>query len=176
MRATHRTPAKLDENGLYQKAVALLAVRGRSELELRRTLARRATQPPALEAALARLRDHGYLDDARLAASFSLYQKDVARHGRMRALRDLRARGVKAEVAEKAVKQTYAGSSEDALLRAHLRAKRVRPPQDVRQAASLCRKLLRAGFSPAACQRALRSWKLDPEWIEQLSEMQEESE
>lgn len=176
MRAKRRTSAKLDEDALYQKAVALLAVRGRSEVELRRVLGRRATEPSALAAALARLRDHGYLDDARLAASFSLYQKEVARHGRMRALRDLRARGVNAAVAENAVQQIYAGSSEDALLRAHLRAKRVRPPQDVRQAASLCRKLLRAGFSPAACQRALKAWKLDPEWMEQLGEMQEESE
>ncbi|MGH9412595.1 MAG: regulatory protein RecX [Terriglobales bacterium] len=168
-----RPTAKLDTEGLYQKAVSLLAVRGRSEVELRRTLGRRAVAPEALEDALARLREHGYLDDARLAASFSVYQKDIARHGRMRTMRELRLRGVGAEVAEKAVKQAYSGSSEDGLLRAHLRAKRIRPPEDVRQAAGLCRKLLRAGFSAAACQRALKAWKLDPEWIEELGNMEE---
>ncbi|MGH9487215.1 MAG: regulatory protein RecX [Terriglobales bacterium] len=170
-----RPPQKLDGDDLYRKAVSLLARSGRSEAELRRALARRATAPAELDAALARLRDHGYLDDARLAASFTLFQKDVARHGRLRTLRDLRARGVSTAIAEAAVRHTYAGSSEDALLRAHLHAKRLRPPQDLRQAASLCRKLLRAGFSSAACQRALRAWKLDPDWIDALAAPEEES-
>ncbi|MGH9466618.1 MAG: regulatory protein RecX [Terriglobales bacterium] len=171
-----RVVSQLDGEQLYQKAVRLLGARGRSEAELRRNLGRRAQGPEALEAALARLREHGYVDDARLAAGFALYQKDVARHGRARTLRDLRARGIAAEVAEAAVRTGYAGTSEDALLRAHLKAKRVHPPADLRQAASLCRKLLRAGFSPAACQRALRTWKLDPEWLEELANEAEEQE
>lgn len=171
-----RTPAQLDAEALYQKAVALLAARARTEAELRRALRSRAADPEDLEAAIVRLRGHGYLDDARLAAGFTLFQKDVVRHGRQRALRDLRARGVSAALAETAVRQGYAGSNEDALLRAHLRAKRLSPPADLRQAARLCRQLLRAGFSPAACQRALRAWKLDPEWIDTLAVPEEEVE
>ncbi|MGH9475510.1 MAG: regulatory protein RecX [Terriglobales bacterium] len=171
-----RVPAKLDSEALYQKAVRLLAARPRSEAELRRALRARAAAAAEVETAITRLRDHGYLDDARLAAGFALYQKDVARHGRLRTLRDLRARGVSAAVAEQAVRKGYAGSSEDALLRAHLHAKRLRPPEDVRQAASLCRRLLRAGFSAAACQRAMRAWKLDPDWIETIAAPEEEPE
>lgn len=171
-----RAPAKLDGDALYQKAVKLLAMRGRSEIELRRTLRPRAVSPADLETALMLLRDHGYLDDARLAASYALYQKDVVRHGRLRTLRDLRARGVSAAIAEQAVHQGYAGTNEDTLLRQFLRRKRVKPPQDARQAAGLCGKLLRAGFSAAACQRALKAWKLDPEWMDQLADMSEESE
>ncbi len=176
MRTTRREAAKLDGEALYQKAVRLLAARGRSEVELRRALRPKAASPADMEAALLRLRDHGYLDDRRLAAGFTLYQREIVRHGKMRALCDLRARGVSAGIAEEAVQNGYAGTNEDTLLRSFLRARRVKPPADIRQAASLCRKLLRAGFSPAACQRALKAWKLDPEWIQQLGEMQEESE
>ncbi|MGN6592664.1 MAG: hypothetical protein ACTHJX_07190 [Terriglobales bacterium] len=168
--------APLDADGLYARAVQMLARRSRTEAELRRSLRPRAATPAALSAALERLREHHYLDDARVAAGFALYARDVARHGRGRVLRDLRARGVAAAVAEAAVSRGFSGSSEDALLRAHLRAKRVRRPEEARQAAALYRRLLRAGFSPAACLRALRAWKLDAEWLEMLETMEEESE
>jgi regulatory protein len=167
---------RLDADGLYARAVQLLARRSRVEAELRRTLRPRAATAAALDAAIARLHEHHYLDDARVAEGFALYSREVARHGRGRVLRDLRARGVAAPVAEAAVTHGFAGSNEDTLLRAHLRAKRVRRPEDVRQAAGLYRRLLRAGFSPPACLRALRAWKLQPEWLEMLEAMEEEPE
>lgn len=161
-----RAAAPLDADGLYQHAVRALARRGRSEFELRRLLRPRMASPAALEAALARLRDHGYLDDGRFAAARAAWEMEVQRHGRARALRDLRARGVAPEVAARAVEAGYRGSREPALLRAWIRKKRLAPPRDPRQAASHFRKLRLAGFSAPACLAALRSWKLDPEWIE----------
>lgn len=135
----------------------------------------RARSAAALAAALAQLREHGYLNDARMAESAAAFQKDVARHGRARALRDLRARGVAATVAESAVERVYGSSGsglssadEDALLRAYIQKKRLQRPQELRQAASLFRKLLVAGFSPDACRRSLRAWRLDGAWIEAL--------
>src|SRR6185312_5788106 len=122
---TGEVAAPLDADGLYARAVQLLARRSRVEAELRRTLRPRASSAAALEAAIERLREHHYLDDARVAAGFALYAREVARHGRGRVLRDLRARGVAAPVAEAAVTHGFAGSNEDTLLRAHLRAKRV---------------------------------------------------
>ncbi len=166
-------PAALDAEELYAAAVRALAQRGHTEAELRRKLGRRAAAADALEAALARLRDHGYLDDARVAESYTRFQKEVRHHGRLRVLRELRARGVAAAAAEAAVRRQFPAAGEDALVRAFLRSKRLARPQDERAAARLYRKLLTAGFSPAACGRCLRAWKLQPEMVEMLESMQE---
>lgn len=163
--------ARLDADALYARAVIALGRRGHTEVELRRKLAPRAASPDALEAALARLRDHGYLDDARLAESYTQFQKDVRHHGRLRVVRELRARGVTAAAAEAAVRRQFpaAGAAgEDTLVRAYLRSKRLERPEDARDAARLYRKLMTAGFSPAACGRCLRAWRLDPEMIDAL--------
>jgi regulatory protein len=168
--------AELDAEGLYALAVRALARRGHSEAELRRKLAARAAAAGAIEAAMARLRDHGYLDDARLAESYARFQKEVRHHGRLRVTRELRARGVAAATAEAAVRRQFpaAGAAgEDALVRAYVRSKRLQRPEDARAAARLYRKLLTAGFSPAACGRCLRAWRVDAAMIEALESMQE---
>ena len=175
-----RPPEKLDAEGLYQKAVRALARAGRTELEIRRLLRTRARAGAEgagdIQSVIARLRDHGYLDDQRLAQAVANYQKEVVRHGRGRVLRDLKARGVAPELATAAVERNYPnweGTNEDALLRALVRKKRWKRPEDLRQAASLYRKLLLAGFSSAACQRCLRAWRVDAEWLEKLEQAQE---
>ncbi len=175
-----RPPAQLDAGGLYEKAVRALARRGRSEVELRRLLKPRAARADDVEAVLSRLREHGYLDDARLAQTVAGYQKEVLYHGRARAARDLRARGLAPEVADQAVAAAYAedgggAGGEDALLRAYVRKKRLRRPEDLRQAASLYRKLRTAGFSGGAAQRGLRAWKLNPEWLELIESSEDET-
>ena len=164
----------LDADALYEKAVRSLAQRGRSESELRRRLGPRATTTAALDAALERLRDHGYLDDARLAHSAAAYQKEGLRHGRSRALRELQERGLAPALAVAAVEAAYVGENEDALLRAYAKKKRLRRPEELRQVASLYRKLRLAGFSSAACQRCLRAWRIEPAWLERLEESAEE--
>ena|SRR6185312_7298085 len=167
-----RRPVQLDGEGLYETAVKSLARRGRSEAELRRLLGARALVAADIDATLARLRDHGYVDDARLAGNLANHQREVERHGRTRALRELRARGIAPALADAAVRRDFAGSDEDALLRAFARKKRLRRPEDMRQAASLYRKLLLAGFSSAACQRCLRAWKLNPDWLDALESVE----
>ncbi|MGH9394966.1 MAG: hypothetical protein ACRD1E_12405 [Terriglobales bacterium] len=144
---------------------------------MRKLLRPRAQGNEAVEAVLARLREHGYLDEARMAATRAAFEREVEHHGRTRALRDLRARGVGAELAQAAVAAAYGpsgdGASEDTLLRAFLRKKRVQRPQGLPQAASLYRKLLQAGFSPAASQRCLRGWGMDCEdWAMEIEEVE----
>src|SRR6185437_8411826 len=140
---------KLDEEGLYEKAVKALARRERSTAEVKK-----------------RLRDHGYLDDARMAAARASYQHEIEHHGRERALRDLRMRGVGESVAKKAVEGAYGAPGdagrEDRLLRAYLKKKRVKAPTDLKSAASVYRKLVMAGFSGEASRRFLKKW----EWEE----------
>lgn len=165
-----RASVPLDAEGLYQQAVRVLARRERSEQELRQRLLPRAVSAAALEQALERLRTHGYLDDTRLAQAAAAQQKDGLRHGRLRALRELQSRGLAPGLAETAVAAAYARGSEDAQLRAYLQKKRLQRPEDMRHAASLYRRLRMAGFSGAACQRALRAWRVDTEWLEALDE------
>ncbi|MGH9519104.1 MAG: hypothetical protein ACRD2D_05615 [Terriglobales bacterium] len=159
---------RLDEEALYQKAVQALARRDRSEREMRQWLRPRAATAAAIEAVVARLRDHGYLNDARMAVHRAAYDAEVNRHGSERALRNLRARGVAAPLAAQAVAQSYRGRNENAQLRAYLRKKRIAAPHDPRRTAQVFRRLRLAGFSTAACTAALRAWKLDPEWIEAI--------
>ena len=157
---------KLDEEGLYEKAVKALARRERSTAEVKKLLRPRAASGEAVEAAIARLRDHGYLDDARMAAARASYQHEIEHHGRERALRDLRMRGVGESVAKKAVEGAYGAPGdagrEDRLLRAYLKKKRVKAPTDLKSAASVYRKLVMAGFSGEASRRFLKKW----EWEE----------
>jgi len=165
---------------LYQKAVAALARRSRSEVEVRRLLLRRAI--PGEEGAamvasvIGRLRDHGYLDDRRFAGHYALWQKEGEAHGRARVRRELKARGVDAEIAEAAIEEQFGETDEEELIRTFLRRRRIKLPENPRQAANLFRKLLMAGFSSSASIRCLKQWKVNPEWVEELSGMEIEGE
>lgn len=160
--------SRLDADGLFALAVRALARRPRSVAEVRRLLSARAASPGSVDAVLTRLREHRYLDDRRLAEGVVLYQKEVERHGRARVLRDLQRRGIGAAVAAAAVAGGYDGAPEEALLAAYIRKKRQLRPPDWPAAARLYRGWLRAGFSPAAAQAALRRWRVDPDWLQEL--------
>ncbi len=81
------------------RALALLSRRAYTEAELRKKL---ADYPEAeVEAALARLRAWGYLDDQALAEAF--VRGRAGRYGRYRLARDLLARGVPEALVEELV-------------------------------------------------------------------------
>lgn len=172
---SRKPPAPLDEDGLYQKAVAALARRSRSEVEVRRLLQRRALPgedgAAMITAVLGRLRDHGYLDDRRFAGHYALWQKEGEAHGKARVRRELRARGVDTEIAEAAIDEQFGDSDEESLIRNFLHRKRLKLPENPRQTANLFRKLLMAGFSPGPVLHCLRTWKVNPEWVEELSQV-----
>ena len=168
--AFQRSTTRLDADGLYAKAVAALARRSRSAAEVRKLLLPRAATPEALDDALSRLRDHGYLDDRRFAESYARFQLDTQKHGRQRVTRDLRARGVSDALLTPAVRTAYAGQDDERLIRAFIAKKRLKRPENIRQAATLYRRLLVAGFSAPAVQQGLRKWKVDAAWVELLAE------
>ncbi|MHB8733981.1 MAG: regulatory protein RecX [Terriglobales bacterium] len=172
--AFQRSTVRLDADGLYAKGVAALARRSRSAAEIRKLLLPRAVGDADLEDALARLRDHGYLDDRRFAESYARFQLDTEKHGRQRVTRDLRARGVSDAVVAPAVRTAYAGHDDERLIRAFIAKKRLKRPENIRLAASLYRRLILAGFSPSAVQQSLRRWKVDPEWVELLADAEME--
>jgi len=121
-----------------------------------------------VELIIVRLKDHGYLNDARYAAAYSSYRRDSEKFGRARVVSDLKAKGVHGEVIEKAVASAYDDVKEEELARAYLRRKRLQKPQDQRQSARIFRNLMRAGFRPGTIFTILKKWDVDDETLTAL--------
>src|SRR3974377_805377 len=105
-------PAPLEYSALMDHAVRTVTGRGLAISELRRKLARRAAQREDVDRVLAALKDAGALNDQRFAESFAASRLENRGFGRMRVLRDLRARQVPPRLAEEAVKSAYGGTDD----------------------------------------------------------------
>lgn len=167
-------PRRTDsEDELYQYAVGALARRMRSVAELKRLLRPRVEAETEygqtlVELVIRRLKDQGYLNDTRYAAAYSSFRRDNERFGRRRVITDLKAKGVHAEVIEKAVDAAYLDINEEQLARQYLRRKRLAKPKDQRQAARIFRQLVRAGFGSKVIFAILKKWDVDEETLSAL--------
>ena len=165
------------EDELYQYAVGALGRRMRSTAELKRLLRRRVEGETEygqtlIELVIRRLKDQGYLNDAKYAAAYSSFRRDNERFGRMRVITDLKTKGVHGEVIEKAIADTYDEVNDEKQAREYLRRKRLVKPKDQKQAARVFRQLLRAGFGLKTIFAILKKWDVD---AETLSELENES-
>lgn len=169
-------PRKLfTEAELYDYAVGALARRSRSVAELKRLLRNRVEADTEfgktlVELIIVRLKDQGYLNDAKYATAFSSYRRDNEKFGRMRVVNDLKAKGVHGEVIEKAVSSVYEDVKEETLARAYLRRKRLQKPKDrdQKQTARIFRNLTRAGFGSRTIFAILKKWDIDEEVLTEL--------
>ena len=169
-------PRKLfTETELYEYAVGALARRMRSVAELKRLLRNRVEADTEIgktlvELIVVRLKDQGYLNDAKYAAAFSSYRRENEKFGRMRVVNDLKAKGVHGDVIEKAVSSVYDDVKEDNLARDYLRRKRLQKPKerDRKQAARIFRQLMRAGFGSKTIFTILKRWDVDEEMLTEL--------
>src|SRR5579872_6426998 len=104
---------KLDTEGaLYEYALGALGRRMRSVAELKRLLRQRVDLETEIgrtlvELVTRRLKDQGYLNDAKYAAAYSSFRRDNEKFGRRRVITDLKTRGVHPEVIAKAVDTVY---------------------------------------------------------------------
>src|SRR6202030_2394556 len=136
-------PRKTDsEDVLYEYAVGALARRMRSVAELKRLLRPRVESDTEygrtlVELVIRRLKDQGYLNDAKYAAAYSSFRRDNEKFGRRRVVTDLKVKGVHGEVIEKAVASVYDEVTEEKQARDYLRRKRLEKPQDQKQAARI---------------------------------------
>ena len=133
-----------------QHAVKLLAVKPRSIAELReRLLEKEWTTEEAVDAALDKLKEYGYLNDERFAFGFASYRVRERPIGRQRLARDLHMKKVPREMADEALNLVYAETSEEELItRAIEKRTRLRGRPTTRQETkSLFDHLLRLGFS-----------------------------
>lgn len=129
------------DRSAWDRAVELLRRRDRSEAQLRAHLVAAAVADNEVEAVIARLHAHHYLDDVRYAVHVA--ERLAARgHGSERARRDLDHAGVAADVIEAAIAQFY--GAEDDLARQALA--RFPEPRSDRERARAARFLHGRGF------------------------------
>jgi regulatory protein len=163
------------EEELYTYAIGALGRRMRSIAELKRLLRQRVEAESEygqtlVELIIRRLKDAGYLNDARYAAAYSSFRRDNEKFGRRRVITDLKVKGVHGEVIEKAVDTAYEDINEEKQARAYLRRKRLQKPKDKKQAARIFRQLMRAGFGSKTIFSILKKWDVDQEMLGALEE------
>jgi regulatory protein len=163
------------ETDLYEYALGALARRMRTVAELKRLLRKRVDAESEIgktlvELVVRRLKDRGYLDDAKYAAAYSAFRRDNEKYGQRRVITELKSKGVVAEVLEKAVAASFREVDEEKQAREYLRRKRLEKPKDKKQAARVFRQLIRAGFAPKIIFKILRNWDVDEETLSTFEE------
>ena len=149
-RAAHPLDPEKVRARTLQRAIKLLAAKPRSVAELReRLLEKPWTNETAVEAALVKLQEYGYLNDESFAFGFAsarVRQKPV---GRQRLARDLQLKKVAPETAREALDLVFAATPEEELIDRAIE-KRIRlrgRPASRAETKSLFDHLLRRGFS-----------------------------
>jgi len=161
-RTSPKPKAFLNEEGLYNYAVKALGRRMRSESELRRLMKLRVEPGERGEAVIgavvARLRDHGYLNDAAFAETFARLRQENEKLGRQRVRQQLQQKGVDGELIAETLEARYGETDEEALAREHLERRHIRKPEDEKETARVMRRLVAAGFSTGTIYKILRQW------------------
>lgn len=142
-------PAKARER-VFQRAGKLLAAKARSVEELReRLLEGRGATGPIVDTVIERLREYGYLNDARYAQNYASLRVQQRPIGRQRLERDLRMKKIDKRTVDVALDQVFEVTPEEDLIDRAI-AKRIRlrgRPQTRAEAKKLFDHLLRQGFA-----------------------------
>jgi regulatory protein len=168
----------LNQGGLYDYAVKSLGRAMRTEADLRRLMQRRAEPgeqgEAAIAAAITRLREHGYLNDAVFAETYARLRQENDKLGQRRVKQDLQQKGVAGELIAETLEARYAQSNEEALAREHLERKRLRKPENEKETARIMRRLVAAGFSTGVIYKILRQWDVPDETLAALENLEDE--
>jgi len=162
---------RLAGDALWSYALKILAGRAHSTGEMREKLRRRAERAGDVDDILARLKEHGYLDDRRYAEGYAASRLSNEKLGRGRVIRDLRQHRVAASLAEQTVHKVYQGVDEAALIEDWVRKKyrlatREGLFQEQKDLASAYRRLLHAGFQTGEIVRVLKRFARDPDLLD----------
>ena len=176
-----RVKTEYNEPLLYDYAIGALGRRMRSVNELRMLLRRKVADRSEygtvlVETVLARLREQKLLNDAQFAEIFSAYRRDDKKFGKRRVVNELRTKGIKADVIDTALSETYAEVDEEQQAREYLLRKRIKQPTDQKQTARVFRGLMGAGFSAKIIFGILKHWNVKDEIITALDDAGDEIE
>jgi regulatory protein len=171
----------LPSEALWTYALKCLSGRAHSAGELKEKLRRRAERVADVDDILARLKEHGYLDDRRFAESFATARLSNEGLGRTRVIQDLRQRRVAPSLAEKTVRHVYEGVDDEALIEEWIRkkyrmAQRDGLFQEDKDMAAAYRRLLRAGFRTGEIVRVLKRFAKNPDLLDTFEPPPEELE
>jgi regulatory protein len=133
-----------------------------------------ASGEAAVQAARARLKEHGYLNDQSFAETYTRLRQENEKLGARRVRQDLHRKGVRAEVVEEAVAARYGETDEETLAREHLERKRIKKPENEKETARVMRRLVAAGFSTGTIYKILRQWEVDEETLAGLENLEAE--
>ena len=135
---------------VFQRAAKLLAAKPRSVAELReRLLEGRGATKPVVDSVIERLREYGYLDDARFAHSYASLRVQQRPVGRQRLQRDLWLKKVDKKTVDEALDLVFEATPEEQMIdraiekRIRLRGK----PTTRADAKKFFDHLLRQGFA-----------------------------
>ena len=171
--------AFLNESGLYEYAVKALGRLMRTEAELRRLMHQRVETGPrgdeVVNRVLARLKEHGYLNDQSYAETFARLRQENEKFGRRRVRQALSQKGVSQKIVQQVVDESYAKTNEEALARQYLERKRIRKPANEKETARVMRRLVTAGFSTGVIYKLLRQWDVPEEELTVLENLGDET-
>lgn len=167
-----KKPEPLTEAALYEYAVNALGRRMRTVAELTRLMRQRVehgeTGQAKISDVIARLKDHGYLNDADYAANYARLRQENASFGKRRVRQDLTVKGVNSELIDTTLDAAYENINEEALARRHLERKGVKQPTNDKEAARVMRMLIRAGFSTGVIYAILKRWNISEDALSAL--------
>ncbi|MGD0682589.1 MAG: regulatory protein RecX [Terracidiphilus sp.] len=150
----------------------------RTEADLRRLMKTRVEPgergDAMVAAALARLREHGYLDDAAFAETYARLRQQNEKLGERRVRNDLKQKGVHGDLIAETLEARYGQTNEEALAREHLARRRLRKPENAKETARVMRRLVGAGFSTGVIYKILRQWDVPDEALAALENLEEE--
>ena len=146
----------------FEKACDLLARRPHFRAELERKLGERGHEREVISAAVEKLGELGYLDDAACARSLAAGPLSRRGYGPVRMRAELERRGAPAEEAEAAVAELFVEGEEAAARKAAERWLSRRAPRPGARAA-LARHLGRKGFTTGTVLRLARELARDGE-------------
>jgi len=153
-------PRTIDsEPALYEAAIKILMRRAHSVSEMKKALIRRTADEGLIKKVISRLKQNGYIDDARYAKQFARQRTELRKQGKFRVARELRARGVPDHHIEAALEEAAKDTDPATVIRQRIerKLKLFRGEVDDRKIASLYRSLLRLGFPADLIRRELRS-------------------
>jgi regulatory protein len=165
----------LNETGLYDYAVKALGRHMRTEVEVRRLMHTRVEHgergEAVIDTVIARLKEHGYLNDAAFAETYARLRQENEKLGSRRVRQDLKLKGVNPDLVEETLGTRYAATDEEALARQHLERKRIKKPTNEKETARVMRRLVTAGFSTSVIYKILRNWNVPDETLSALDSM-----
>jgi regulatory protein len=151
----------LEREALMDYAARVLSGRALSISELRTRLKKKAATAEDLNHVIGRLKEAGMVNDRQFAGSFANLRRENQGFGKMRVVRDLRARGVAPSLVREAVDAAYHSADEAVMVEEFLVRKfrgkdLVALLKDEKHLASAFRKLRGAGFGAGVSIRVLK--------------------